>query len=129
MDDFQALNCYPGETSSMDLRFACGLAIAIVWAASAMAQDQPITNRLMVPGVQAPTAPEVSSPPAEAFRVFPPPGAERPQITPYLLYQTSLAWNQDELRRNRWSKVRNEDDLLRLRDELRGSLLEMRSEE
>jgi len=35
--------------------------------------------------------------PAEAFRVLPPPDAEGPQITPYLLYQTSLAWHQDGL--------------------------------
>ena len=29
-----------------------------------------------------------NAPPPEAFRVLPPPDAEGPQITPYLLYQT-----------------------------------------
>jgi hypothetical protein len=66
-----------------------------------------------------------STPPAEAFRVLPPSGAEGPEITPYLLYQTSLAWHQDELRQARWSQVRTEDDLQRLRGELRRSVLEM----
>jgi hypothetical protein len=46
-------------------------------------------------------------------------GAEGPQITPYLLYQTALAWNEDELRQERWSQVKNESDLLQLRAELR----------
>jgi Acetyl xylan esterase (AXE1) len=65
------------------------------------------------------------TPPAEAFRVLPPPDAEGPQITPYLLYQTALAWHQDGLRQVRWSQVKNEEDLLRLRAELRKSTLEM----
>ncbi len=47
-----------------------------------------------------------SAPPAEAFRVLPPPDPEGPQITPYLLYQTSLAWHQDALRQARWSQVK-----------------------
>jgi len=64
-------------------------------------------------------------PTAEAFRVLPPLGAEGPEITPYLLYQTALAWHQDGLRQARWSQVKNEDDLLRLRAELRKSVLEM----
>jgi len=50
---------------------------------------------------------------------------EAPEITPYLLYQTALAWRQDELRQARWSQVKTEDDLLRLRAELRDSVLEM----
>src|SRR5580704_11028879 len=41
----------------------------------------------------------VPSPPPEAFRVLPQTDGEAPQITPYLLYQTGLAWHQDELRR------------------------------
>jgi cephalosporin-C deacetylase-like acetyl esterase len=73
------------------------------------------------------TGPKVyaNAPPAEAFRVLPVPGAEGPEITPYLQYQTDLAWRQDELRRARWSQVKTEDDLLRLRAELRRSVLEM----
>jgi dipeptidyl aminopeptidase/acylaminoacyl peptidase len=57
--------------------------------------------------------------------VLPQPDGEAPQITPYLLYQTALAWHQDELRQVRWSQVKTEDDLLRLRAELRKSVLEM----
>src|SRR5882724_10737992 len=65
------------------------------------------------------------APPAEAFRVMAPSDVEGPEITPYLLYQTSLAWRQDELRRTRWSQVRNETELLQLRSELKTSVLEM----
>jgi len=76
--------------------------------------------------VQVSAMPDSSSvPPAEAFRVLPQPGAEAPSITPYLLYQTSLAWRQDALRRTRWSQVKTESDLLQLRAELRKSVLEM----
>ncbi len=65
------------------------------------------------------------APPAEAFRVLPAADAEGPQMTPYLLYQTALAWNEDELRLERWSRVKNESDLLQLRAEMRQSLLSM----
>jgi len=65
------------------------------------------------------------APPAEAFRVLSAAEAEGPQITPYLLYQTALAWDEDELRRERWSRVKNESDLLQLRAEVRRSLLVM----
>ena len=65
------------------------------------------------------------APPAEAFRVLPAADAEGPQISRYLLYQTALAWDEDELRRERWSRVKNESDLLQLRAELRQSLLVM----
>ncbi len=63
--------------------------------------------------------------PPEAFRVLPQPGAENPEMTPYLLYQTALAWHQDQLQQARWSQVKTQDDLLRLRSELRESVLEM----
>src|SRR5580658_1229094 len=97
---------------SIGVRLACGMAVGMICAATAMAQDQLAASHQ-------------DAPPAEAFRVLTPAAAEGPQATPYLLYQTALAWNEDELRRDRWSKVKNEDDLLRLRGELRGSLLEM----
>jgi cephalosporin-C deacetylase-like acetyl esterase len=73
------------------------------------------------------TGPKVQSamPPAEAFRVLPVPAKEGPEITRFLQYQTNLAWQQDELRRARWSQVKTEDDLLTLRGELRRSVLEM----
>lgn len=66
-----------------------------------------------------------SAPPAEAFRVLPAPGAEGPEMTPYLQYQTSLAWRQDELRREHWAQVKTANDFERLRAELRRSVLEM----
>jgi pimeloyl-ACP methyl ester carboxylesterase len=85
---------------------------------------------LLPPNAQAAQRPESTAlqqrtPPAEDFRVLPPPDAEGPQITPYLLYQTDLAWRQDGLRQARWSEVKSEADLLRLRTELKTSLLEM----
>ncbi|HJT69648.1 MAG TPA: hypothetical protein VJ731_05585, partial [Terriglobales bacterium] len=65
------------------------------------------------------------NPPADAFRVLPPISKEGPTITPYLRYQTELAWQQDELRRKRWAGVHTEQDLLRLQHELREHLLAM----
>src|ERR1700743_495328 len=73
---------------------------------------------------QTPGLTESAFPP-EAFRVLPQPGAENPEMTSYLLYQTALAWHQDQLRQARWSQVKTQDDLLRLRSELRQSVLEM----
>ena len=89
---------------STSVRHLCVFAMAILCA-------KPVTGQ--------------NAPPAEAFRVLPAAEAEGPQITPYLLYQTALAWDEDEQRRERWSRVKNESDLLRLRTELRQSLLEM----
>ncbi len=66
-----------------------------------------------------------TGPGPEAFRVLNSPGSEGPEITPYLLYQTSMAWHQDAMRRSRWSQVKSEADLLALRRELRKSVLEM----
>ena len=63
--------------------------------------------------------------PSEAFRVLPPADAEGPQITPYLLYQTTLAWQQNGVRQARWSQVKSEADLLQLRADLKKSVLEM----
>jgi len=66
-----------------------------------------------------------TAPSDEAFRALPAPGAEHPDITPYLQYQTSLAWRQDEIRRARWSQVKTPEALQRLRAELKQSVLEM----
>jgi cephalosporin-C deacetylase-like acetyl esterase len=95
----------------MLVRMACGIAMAAICAAAT--------------GQKTVEATRENAPPAEAFRVLPSPEANGPQITPYLLYQTQLAWDQDALRRERWSQVKSEDDLLRLRAELKKSLLEM----
>jgi cephalosporin-C deacetylase-like acetyl esterase len=86
------------------VRVACALAMAALCARPVTGQD---------------------APPAEAFHALPPAQAEGPQITPYLLYQTALAWDEDELRLERWSRVKSESDLLQLRAELRRSLIEM----
>ena len=64
-------------------------------------------------------------PNSEAFRVLPPSGPEGPEITPYLQYQTALAWHQDALRRARWAQVKSDAELVALRAELRSSVLEM----
>src|SRR4051794_3219432 len=68
--------------------------------------------------------PEIT-PPAAAFQVLPQRTPEAPAITPYLLYQTSIAWQQDHLRQIRWSQVKTEADLLKLRSELKASVLQM----
>lgn len=64
-------------------------------------------------------------PPPEAFRVLPAVPAEKPEITPYLRYQTEMAWYEDDLRRTSWEGIRTEEDLLRTQHELRKHLLEM----
>lgn len=73
----------------------------------------------------ATSAPYEHIPPPEAFRVLAQPDTEGPDITPYLLYQTAIAWHQDELRQTRWSQVKTQDDLRQLRASLRKSVLEM----
>ncbi len=80
--------------------------------------------RLALAQAVVPLPPE-STPPSEAFRVLAKPAAEGPAITPYLLYQTDIAWQQDEHRQARWSQVKTEADLLKLRAELKASVLQM----
>jgi len=65
-----------------------------------------------------------SAPPAEAFLVLPaqPSG---PRITPYLRYQTELAWRQNEERQSAWAAIRSEQDLLRVQSDLRRKVLTM----
>jgi cephalosporin-C deacetylase-like acetyl esterase len=107
----------------MRSRLLRGIALAAICAAAAAAQ-----NSAAIQSPPASTHPQVigsdNQPPADEFRVLPL-SPEGPQITPYLLYQTRLAWNEDELRRERWSRVRSEADLLELRAELRKSVLQM----
>lgn len=109
----------------MGLRLVSGMAVAMMCAATATAQDQQKLRQLTDHGPGKSAASRQDAPSEDAFRVLPPAGAEGPQVTSYLLYQTALAWNEDELRRDRWSRVKNEADLLRLRAELRESLLGM----
>jgi dienelactone hydrolase len=65
-----------------------------------------------------------STPPPEAFSVLPlaPSG---PQVTPYLQYQTELAWREDAERMRVWDGIRTEQDLLRLQKQIRQKVLTM----
>src|ERR1700730_1065476 len=65
------------------------------------------------------------TPSADAFRVLPPASAEAPAITPYLKYQTEMAWPHDDQRRKTWEGIQTERDLLRLQRALRAHLLTM----
>ena len=103
-----------------------GLVYLAVAASGIASLPLPAANAQTVQQPQGPgSLLRQSTPPAEDFRVLAPPDPEGPQITPYLLYQTNLAWHQDALRRARWSEVKSETDLLHLRSELKASLLEM----
>lgn len=68
-------------------------------------------------------AADASSP--DAFRVLPPVTGEAPTITPYLKYQTEMAWREDEERRKEWAQIRTEADLTRLQQKMQESLLTM----
>src|SRR5215467_5983169 len=64
-------------------------------------------------------------PQPEAFQVLAPKSQQAPEITPYLKYQTEMAWRQDERRRKAWEKIESEQDLLRLQRRIREHLLAM----
>jgi len=64
-------------------------------------------------------------PPADAFRIFPPAAKEAPLITPYLQYQTEMAWQQDDERRKEWSGIETEQDLLAVQRHAEEHLLAM----
>jgi hypothetical protein len=64
-------------------------------------------------------------PPSDAFMVFPNLPAPGPRITPYLEYQTRLAWDQDDIRRKVFEGLHDERELFRLQHELRQKLLDM----
>jgi hypothetical protein len=59
----------------------------------------------------------------EAFRVLPPVSAEKPAITPYLKYQTEMAWHEDVLRRAAWEGIGTQQEILKFQHELRKRLL------
>jgi pimeloyl-ACP methyl ester carboxylesterase len=65
------------------------------------------------------------APPPEAFRVLPPVSVVKPTITPYLRYQTEIAWQEDDLRRATWEGIGTEQELLKFQRELRKRLLDM----
>jgi pimeloyl-ACP methyl ester carboxylesterase len=76
-----------------------------------------LVSRLSAFGADAPSP--------EAFRVLSTVSAEGPTITPYLKYQTEMAWRQDEERRKEWAQIRTETDLIRLQHKMQESLLAM----
>ncbi len=66
------------------------------------------------------------APPAEAFRVSVAAStSEAPSITPYLRYQTEIAWRQDDQRRKMWGEVRTEADVQRIQRTMEKQLLAM----
>ncbi|MGD0757585.1 MAG: hypothetical protein ABR921_01680 [Candidatus Sulfotelmatobacter sp.] len=64
-------------------------------------------------------------PPAEAFRVLAPAAKEAPAITPYLEYQTEMAWRQDDERRKEWRGIGTEQDLQAVQRRMEENLLAM----
>ena len=62
---------------------------------------------------------------ADAFRILPPAAKEAPVITPYLRYQTEMAWQQDDERRKEWSEIKTEQDLLAVQRHAEEHLLAM----
>ena len=64
-------------------------------------------------------------PPADAFQVLPQAKAEAPVISPYLKYQTEMAWRQDDQRLKIWKGIETEQDLLREQKRLEKQLLVM----
>ena len=64
-------------------------------------------------------------PAANAFHVLPPVTKESPVITPYLQYQTEMAWQQDDQRRKTWDGIRSEQELLAVQKEIEQHLLAM----
>src|SRR3984957_16646376 len=86
------------------------------------------TKRVFILGLCAASAAwaaAVDAPPAENFHVLPPPAKEGPVITPYLQYQTGMAWEQDDQRRRDWEGIGTEKDLLIVQRELEQHLLSM----
>ena len=70
-------------------------------------------------------ASDADEPPADAFRVLPPAAKEARVITPYLDYQTEMAWQQDDERRKAWEGLRTEQDLLAVQQKVEEHLLAM----
>lgn len=67
----------------------------------------------------------VDTPPPEAFRVIPQKAVPGPSITPYLRYQTEMAWRQDDQRHRRWAALSTERDVIQLQEEMRSHFLGM----
>src|SRR5690349_17332603 len=65
-----------------------------------------------------------NAPPADAFQVLRQMPAG-PRTTPYLQYQLDQAWRQDEARQRDWESIQSEQNLLKLQESMRQSLLTM----
>jgi hypothetical protein len=65
------------------------------------------------------------TPPGEAFRVLPATPAEAPTITPYLKYQTEMAWDQDDIRWRKWEAITSEQELLQVQEQIHQHFLMM----
>src|SRR6185369_9099694 len=61
------------------------------------------------------------TPSAEDFRVLPLSRTEAPAISPYLKYQTEMAWDQDDHRRKQWESISSEEELTKLQHELQNN--------
>ncbi len=93
------------------------------WAPSLI---QTIVRMAGLCAVTAVTAFGADGPPPQAFQVLPESSkTEAPSITPYLRYQTEMAWRQDDARRRAWGEIRTEEDLKRVQHEIEESLLAM----
>ncbi len=76
-------------------------------------------------GASVALAPGADVPPADAFRVLPSLLKEGPAITPYLQYQTEMAWEQDQQRLKAWQAIRTEKDLINVQRAMEQHLLSM----
>lgn len=65
------------------------------------------------------------APPPDAFHVLSAVSGVKPTITPYLRYQTEMAWHEGDLRREAWEGIGTEQELLKFQRELRKRLLDM----
>ena len=80
---------------------------------------------LLLSAVPLIVAADNPTPPAAALQVLPSPVKVGPIISPYLRYQTEMAWHQDDQRRKNWEGIKTENDLFRVQKEIERQLLAM----
>lgn len=83
------------------------------------------TSRIILVALSLTPPIAAQRPNPEAFKVWHESRVEGPSITPYLEYQTELAWRQDDQRRKAWESIRTEQDLLSLQESMRERFLSM----
>jgi len=79
---------------------------------------------LLLGGLFCASSPAQTLPPADAFQVLPQ-SLAGPRITAYLQYQLDEAWRQDEARQRDWQTIGSEQDLAKMQENIRQSLLKM----